>query len=157
VTGQNGTNRYATRGFSCNRAMERVAPSGGYQSPMKSRFTGLLCAMALFQIVGGHWAVLQVTAWVGMLVKYSEAEGMEVGIAKTFDGNHPCSLCLSIAKNKQAEKKQSSQLTAAKIYLVSHRHCCTLQPPHYSWRLGTKIALLSSCDSSPPVPPPRVA
>jgi hypothetical protein len=124
---------------------------------MKSRLATLLCAMALFQIVGGHWAVLQVTAWVGMLVKYSEAEGMEGGIAKTFDGNHPCSLCLSIVQAKQAEKKQSSQLPVAKIYLVAHHQGWTLQPPHYTWRLGTKIALLSSCDSSPPVPPPRVA
>ena len=88
---------------------------------MKSRFAAFLCAMAVFQLMGGHWAVLQATAWVGMLVKYSEAEGVEVGITKTFDGKHPCDLCLSIAKNKQTEKKQSSQLDAAKIYLVGPR------------------------------------
>ena len=57
--------------------------------------------MAVFQLVGGHWAVLQATAWVSMLVKYSESEGVEVGITKTFDGKHPCDFCLSIAKNKQ--------------------------------------------------------
>src|SRR5271165_6380329 len=84
--------------------MVRETARSNYQSPMKSSFAALLCAMAAFQLVGGHWAVLQATAWVGMLVKYSESEGVEVGISKTFDGKHPCDLCLSIAKNKQTEK-----------------------------------------------------
>jgi hypothetical protein len=137
--------------------LERAAPIVGHQSPMKSRFAAFLCVMAVFQLIGGHWAVLQVTAWVGMLVKYSEAEGVEVGISKTFDGKHPCSLCLSIAKNKQTEKKQSSQLAAGKIYLIAHAQRWTLQPPRYSWCLKTPIASLFSCDSSPPVPPPRVS
>ena len=105
----------------------------------------------------GHWAVLQATAWVGMLVKYSESEGVELGISKTFDGKHPCDLCLSIAKNKQTEKKQSTQLDASKIYLVGHAQRWTLEPPRYSWRLRTTIASLAGCDRSPPAPPPRAA
>jgi len=113
--------------------------------------------MAVFQLMGGPLAVLQITAWVGMLVKYSEAEGVEVGISKTFDGKHPCSLCLSIAKNKQTEKKQSSQFAAAKIYLISQTRRWTLQPSRYFWCLKIPIASLFSCDSSPPVPPPRVS
>ena len=96
---------------------------------MRSRFGILLSSLAILQILGGHWAVLQATAWVGMLVKYSESEGVEVGISKTFDGKHPCDLCLSIAKNKQTEKKQSSQLDAAKIYLVAPAQRWRLQPP----------------------------
>jgi hypothetical protein len=124
---------------------------------MKSRFAAFLCVMAVFQLMGGHLAVLQVTAWVGMLVKYSEAEGVEVGISKTFDGKHPCSLCLSIAKNKQTEKKQSSQFAAAKIYLISHTQRWTPQPLRFFWCLETPIASLFSRDSSPPVPPPRVS
>ena len=39
---------------------------------MKSRFAAFLCVMAVFQLLGGHLAVLQITAWVRMLVKYSE-------------------------------------------------------------------------------------
>jgi hypothetical protein len=88
-----------------------------------TRFAFFLCVIAVFQLMGGHWVILQATAWVGMLVKYSEAEGVEVGISKTFDGKHPCDLCLSIAKKKQTEKKQSTQLDASKIYLVA-------QPQH---------------------------
>jgi hypothetical protein len=124
---------------------------------MKSRFAASLCFMALLQIMGGHWAFFQVTAWVGMLVKYSEAEGVGVGISKTFDGKHPCDLCVSIAKNTQTEKKQNSQLDAAKIYLVAHAPRWTLQPPRCCWRLTTAIASLSGRNSGPPVPPPRAS
>src|SRR4029077_15132794 len=107
--------------------------------------------------MGGHHAVLQVTAWVGMVVNYSKAEGVGAGISKTFDGEHPCSLCLSIAKNKQTEKKQSTHLAAAKIYLVDCAQRWRLQPPCYSWDLGTSSCSLFSCDSSPLVPPPRAS
>ena len=124
---------------------------------MKSRFGAFLCALALIQLMGGHYAVLQATAWVGMVVNYSKAEGVGAGISKTFDGKHPCSLCLSIAKNKQTEKKQSTQLAAAKIYLVDHAQRWTLLPPCYSWDLGTSSFSLVSCDSSPLVPPPRAS
>jgi hypothetical protein len=121
------------------------------------RFGILLCGLALLQILGGHWAAWQVTAWVGMLVKYSQAEGVQAGISKTFDGKHPCDLCVRIAKNTQTEKKQGSQLEAAKIVLVAHAQGWTPQPPRSSWRLRTTIVSLSGHDRSPPVPPPRTS
>jgi hypothetical protein len=113
--------------------------------------------IAVFQLIGGHWAVLQATAWVGMLVKYSQSEGMEAGISKTFDGKHPCDLCLSIAKNKQTEKKQSSRIDVAKIDLVASAQRWVLQPPRDSWCLRSTSVSLLGCDSSPPVPPPRAS
>src|ERR1700722_4190345 len=117
---------------------------------MKSRFAAFLCLIAAFQLIGGHWAVLQATAWVGMLVKYSEADGVEVGISKTFDGKHPCDLCLSITKKKQTENKESLQLDAAKIYLLAPAERVDLRPPRSSWRLTTAIASLFGWESSPP-------
>jgi hypothetical protein len=124
---------------------------------MRSRLGIFFCALALLQISGGHWAAFQVAAWVGMLVKYSEAEGVEAGISKTFDGKHPCDLCVRIAKNTQTEKKQGSQLDAAKIYLFTQAQSWTLQPPDSARCLRSKIAFLVGCDSSPPVPPPRAS
>jgi hypothetical protein len=124
---------------------------------MKSRLAVFLCVIAVFQLIGGHWAVLQATAWIGMVVKYSQSEGMEAGISKTFDGKHPCDLCLSIAKNKQTEKKQSARIDAAKIYLVTAAQRWVLQPPGNSWCLRPTNVSLLGCDRSPPVPPPRVS
>jgi len=124
---------------------------------MKSRFAAFLCLVAAFQLIGGHWAVLQATAWFGMLVKYSESDGVEIGISKTFDGKHPCDLCLSIAKKKQTEKKEGAQLDAAKIYLLAPAERWTLHPPRCSWSLTATSVPLSGGSKNPPVPPPRLS
>jgi hypothetical protein len=124
---------------------------------MKSRFAAFLCLIAVFQLIGGHWAVLQATAWFGMLVKYSESDGVEVGISKTFDGKHPCDLCLSIAKKKQTENKEGAQLDAAKIYLLASAERWTLHAPRFSWSLTTTPVSLSGSSKIPPVPPPRLS
>ena len=109
------------------------------------------------RVVGERGKILIREPYASLQKKLLESEGVKVGITKTLDGKHPCDLCLSIAKNKQTEKKQSSQLAAAKIYLVAPAQRWRLQPPRYSWRLRTTIASLVGCDSSPPVPPPRVS
>ncbi|MBV9392094.1 MAG: hypothetical protein JOY96_09405 [Verrucomicrobia bacterium] len=99
----------------------------------------------------------QTAAWIGMLVKYSKAEGVEVGISKTFDGKHPCSLCLSIAKNKQTDKRQSSQSAASKIFLLAESQGLTLKPPGHFWYSETSKDFLFSYNGDPPVPPPRIS
>ena len=136
---------------------ERVGAIVAHQSPMKSLLAAFLCLVAVFQLTGAHWAILQATAWAGMLVNYSKTEGVELGFSKTFDGKHPCSLCLSIAKNKQTEKKQGSQLAAVKIYLIDQSQRWTLSPPHYSSDLRISNFSWFSRDNSPPVPPPRAS
>ena len=121
----------------------------------RPRLATFLCLLAVFELMGGHWAVLQTTAWVGMLVNYSKAEGVERGILHTFDGQHPCSLCLTIAKSKRTEKKQSPQLSWVKFFLINRIQGWTLASPHSSWELRPSRTFLRSWDRSPPVPPPR--
>jgi hypothetical protein len=70
---------------------------------MTRRLGVFLCLIAGFQLVGGQWAVLQTAAWAEMIIDYSKSEGVEASITKTFDGKHPCKLCLSIAQNKQKD------------------------------------------------------
>lgn len=72
-------------------------------------------AVALFFIAGGHWGALQTAAWAGMLWNYSQQEGsLLTGAKKTFDGEHPCSLCNSIGKAKGKEKSSPVVVVAAK-------------------------------------------
>ena len=94
----------------------------------------LLSSLALLDILGGHWAVLQATAWVGMLVKYSEAEGVEVGISKTFDGKHPCTF-VSVLPRSRLKRSKARSLPPPRVYLIAHAQRWTLRPPRYSWRL----------------------
>lgn len=54
--------------------------------------------LALVTSVGLHWALLQSAAWVSMVVAYSKDATVVEALEKTFDGEHPCSLCKMVEK-----------------------------------------------------------
>ena len=122
---------------------------------MRSRLGLVLCMIAGFQLLGGHWALLQTAAWVGMVIDYSKTEGVEAGITKAFDGKHPCELCLSIAKSKEKEGKQTANLNLAKLYLVYQAPQWALTPPAAFGELEVSLYLLHGTTLKPSVPPPR--
>ena len=69
------------------------------------KIASLAVSLALFLVIGGPWAVLQTVAWTKMIVDYSQGTTLGEAVAKTFDGNHPCKLCVKISKVKQGEEK----------------------------------------------------
>ena len=122
---------------------------------MRSRLGLILCLIAGFQLLGGHWAILQTAAWVGMVIDYSKTEGVEAGITKTFDGKHPCSLCLSIAQSKEKEGKQTTNLNLGKLDLVYQVTRWVLSPPPTRGEVDIAPYLLTGSTHRPSVPPPR--
>ena len=72
-------------------------------------------AIALFLLAGGHWGAMQTMAWAGMLWNYSQADGSLLsGVKKTFDGDHPCTMCDSIKTAKEKEQSKPLSLVSAK-------------------------------------------
>ena len=84
---------------------------------MKSTFAAFLCLMAVFQLMGAHWAILQTAAWLTMLVKYSESEGVEVGISKPSMGNILATFVAALPKTSKQKSSKARRLT----------------PPRYTW------------------------
>ena len=68
-----------------------------------------LLVVALVLSLGLHWAVLQSVAWAGMLANYSQDASFSEAWSKTFDGKHPCKLCISIKQGRAEEKQQDQQ------------------------------------------------
>ena len=122
---------------------------------MRCRLGLVLCLIAGFQLLGGHWAILQTAAWAAMVIDYSKAEGVEAGITKTFDGKHPCSLCFSIAQNKEKEGKQTTNLNLGKLDLVCQAQQWALSPPSARGEVDIPLYLLTGSARKPSVPPPR--
>jgi hypothetical protein len=60
----------------------------------------------LFVSLNGHLALLQTLAWGNMLVSYSQQASLAEAAQKTFDGEHPCSLCKVVSESKKQEKKK---------------------------------------------------
>jgi hypothetical protein len=58
------------------------------------RFCALLCCLFL---LGGHLAVLQGVAWVGMVGdRLANCQSIKQALSETFDGEHPCALCSAV-------------------------------------------------------------
>lgn len=123
---------------------------------MKNRIGQILCFAAVCQLLGGHWAILQTTAWVRMVIEYSANDGLQIGLSKTFDGAHPCELCKNIAKNKGAEKKHAAAGEPGKLIVVCPAQASVLYHPAEFWRLRPTVESVHSLSRTPPVPPPRV-
>jgi hypothetical protein len=125
--------------------------------PMKKCVSQILCFAAVCQLLGGHWAILQTAAWVGMVIEYSANDGLQAGLSKTFDGAHPCELCKSIAKNKGAEKKHAAPFESGKLIVLSQAYTSVLHyHPTQFWRLRPSLESAHSLCRTPPVPPPRI-
>jgi hypothetical protein len=80
------------------------------------RFVGhAVAAMAMFFVAGGHWGALQSVAWAGMLWNYTQTDGsLLTGVKKTFDGEHPCTMCTSIKTAKEKEKSKAVIVVSSK-------------------------------------------
>lgn len=123
----------------------------------------ILVLGAILHLTGGHWGVLQCVAWTKMLVEYSTEEGLLEGARKTFDGEHPCCMCKSIAAAKQQEKKEPLQLPSGLKDLAFKDlmpPAGSLLPPPRFFELpliSTPFAASthSEIGRRPPSPPPR--
>jgi hypothetical protein len=119
------------------------------------------CLLAVFVMVGGHWLLLQSFAWGTMLVKFSQRDSFLSAVVKTFDGRHPCSLCLKVRDGVQQETQKETKLPWSKSETLSE---CV-------WEFRTVGLPAGPCESpaqhqiiphlhsdftdSPPTPPPR--
>jgi hypothetical protein len=76
-------------------------------------------------------------------------------LRKTFDGEHPCSLCNQIAVGKKSDKKSEfpPQLKKFEFLVATSRFIFTT--PTLCWRLGVAEHLAKSTSLPPPTPPPR--
>jgi hypothetical protein len=106
--------------------------------------------------IGGHWAVLQTAAWIGMAITYAKQEPVDVALSKTFDGKHPCKLCTFVSEGKKSERKSEGQLELKKLdpFAFDTASFIFASPPLLSF---PETAVLLSNHRPPPTPPPLFA
>jgi hypothetical protein len=72
---------------------------------IKHRIMTMMMALALFAAIGGPLALLQGVAWGAMVHDFSKNGSLTQAVEKTFDGRHPCPMCIKISKARAAEEK----------------------------------------------------
>ena len=106
------------------------------------------------QLLGGHWAVLQTVAWVGMAIDYAQTESLGTALDKTFSGEHPCDLCQVVTRGVNEEKKHDAANVLVKLEAVL-APAVQLPPPRAAaWTYSFVIAPVAARDLAPTPPPP---
>ena len=123
---------------------------------MLSRFKNVIVATALIFSIGLHWPILQSVAWLNMLVSYSEQDGFEQAVVKTFDGKHPCKLCHFVESGKKAERKEAKHISLKKLDFISEATKIELFGPEMAIRAPEVSATVHLLYYSPPTPPPNL-
>lgn len=124
---------------------------------MLKRLSKFAVVLALVMAVGGHWAVLQSVAWVGMTIEFSRTAPIEQAIQKTLDGQHPCNLCHFVAEGKKSEREAKTVKPATRLDLISTVSFVLPTPAEQPLELVPFCAIGSTRADAPPSPPPRLA
>jgi hypothetical protein len=90
-----------------------------------------------------------------MIVDYAHEGSVSGAVEKTFDGQHPCDLCKSIAKGKQNEAQQEIRTDVSKLNLFCERFPKLLNPPQESCQQQLTKIVARTRTNRPLVPPPR--
>lgn len=126
----------------------------------------ILVLTGCLHLCGGQYGVMQMFAWGKMLVDYSSEKGLVAGLSETFDGQHPCELCKSIATAKKENLNSPQPLSKndakgldlknflpAKLAGLATPRSTYFQSPSF---LSPEEAALRFLPA-PEIPPPRLA
>ena len=111
--------------------------------------------MLLIVLMGAHWLTLQSAAWVSMAVNYSQQSNLPEALAKTFDGEHPCDVCLAVQEGKQADKESEALTVTLKLEFICTPEEIRIFPPSLAHPLDAATLVGISRKPAPPYPPPR--
>lgn len=121
------------------------------------RFLHQTLALCLALTMGGHWALLQTAAWCGMAVSYSRQAPLRLALERTFDGQHPCSLCLVVRKGRAEEKRLPAAAPTVKVEAPALPASVDAPPaPEAPRAVFAPCPLADGRTERPALPPPRL-
>lgn len=103
-----------------------------------------------------HWLLLQGVAWTTMVARFSQSMPLTQAVAYTFDGKHPCQLCLAVQHGQQTEQKTTKLQPPQKLLLFLDLQTVALFAPvtldtDFDFSEPSPLRL-----EKPPHPPPRL-
>ncbi len=121
----------------------------------------VLSLAAVVGMLGGHWAALQTYAWAQMFANFSRNASVSEAVRMTFDGQHPCQLCLKVAAGTQNDREKQRHApwlnSGRKIELFWETRAIAVPPAPVMAKLAVPFIQIFQSDfkASPPTPPPR--
>ena len=119
------------------------------------RIGKIFLVLALVAMLGAHWALLQTVAWTTMLADNIHSNPFHDAVTMTFDGKHPCPICMAIAAGKQSEKKTDFSFQSQKLEFPPQKENFTLIAPSCFQLLSLDNSFAKSFAQKPLLQPPR--
>jgi hypothetical protein len=121
-------------------------PSKGITNRKLSPWLARLLAVLLVLLMQGPAVLTQEIAWVRMLVTYTQERGLTRGVVETFDGSHPCDLCVKASEIRESEGQQEpSERPNGKLrFQFSWAEMVTARPLVLPLVCGREISMLQS-------------
>jgi hypothetical protein len=120
-----------------------------------ARLTRITAVFALIGTLSAHWLVLQTVAWTAMIADQLQSTSVSQALANTFDGNHPCALCKTIATGKQSERKAEFPGRMPKLECPAVCQPVVWIAPARPFVPPPADTFADLLPQSPPTPPPR--
>jgi hypothetical protein len=121
------------------------------------RVRNTLLILVLLAGTGAHWGALQSVAWIRMLAENLRTSSFADAVSRTFDGQHPCSLCKVIASAKKSEKRMDFPQPLTKFEFPLTTQLLLLVAPTRFQLVPIGNKFIESLSQQPPTPPPRAA
>jgi len=130
----------------------------------------LMVCLGSIHITCGPLGFLQLVAWTGMLATYSMEDGIAKGVADTFSGERPCTMCIMIAESATDQSPapeaphpdRNSPAPSLGHHWQSPRSICIAPPPARNPNDADSNPfpdemMVSILQSGPETPPPRIS
>jgi len=93
-----------------------------------------------------------------MVVQFSQEAPIEVAVAKTFEGKHPCKICKLVKHGKESEEKFPAikEKTKLDLWIPVREVALTLPAQEHDFGISRTTSFQPRSEP-PPFPPPRRA
>lgn len=117
---------------------------------------GKIClVLSLVAMLGAHWALLQTVAWTTMLADNLHDHSLSESMIRTFDGKHPCPICIAIAAGKKSENKADLSFQSQKLEFPPMKESFVVIAPSQFQLLPLENFSAKSLFQKPLLEPPR--
>lgn len=125
----------------------------------KQRVSRALTVLVALLLAVGPLGLLQVVAWTGMAFNYGTRYGVTEGLGRTFDGQHPCSLCKEITKTRADNKESPSAVAVTPVKVIGVlsviAQCPTAELSETRFAYYPASDFFTTRSDRPASPPPR--
>ncbi len=122
---------------------------------MFARSIRLCLISALLMGAGAHVVVMQFYAWTCMAVSNMRGSDLRGAIDRTFDGRHPCRLCLKLKKARRSKSGGALRLPQTRVDILFEAAPLALTDFVSSWRVAAFSRGKPSVAKPIDIPPPR--